>query len=57
MGVHNGGFVMNAGMPTRPDRAERIVGGMLAIVLLAGVVWALSGHGTAPGIDLHALLG
>ena len=57
MGVHNGGFVMNAGMPTRPDRAERIVGGMLAIVLLAGVVWALIGHGTAPGIDLHALLG
>jgi hypothetical protein len=25
--------------------------------LLAGVVWALIGHGTAPGIDLHALLG
>ena len=57
MGVHNGGFVMNAGMPTRPDRAERIVGGMLAIVLLAGVVWALIGHGAAPGIDLRALLG
>jgi hypothetical protein len=44
-------------MPTRPDRAERIVGGMLAIVLLVAVVWALTGHGTAPGIDLHALLG
>jgi len=57
MGAHNGGTVMTAGMPTRPDRAERIVGGMLAIVLLAGVVWALTGHGTAPGIDLHALLG
>jgi hypothetical protein len=48
---------MNAGMPTRPDRAERIVGGMLAIVLLAGVVWALIGHGTATGIDIHAILG
>ena len=48
---------MNAGMPTRPDRAERIVGGMLAIVLLAGVVWALIGHGPVPGIDLHAMLG
>jgi hypothetical protein len=57
MGLHNGGTVMNAGMPTRPDRAERIVGGMLAIVLLVAVVWALTGHGTAPGIDFHALLG
>ena len=56
-GAHYGGTVMNAGMPTRPDRAERIVGGMLTIVLLAGVVWALIGHGAAPGIDLHALLG
>jgi hypothetical protein len=48
---------MNAGMPTRTDRAERILGTMLAIVLLAGVAWALTGHGTALGIDLHALLG
>jgi hypothetical protein len=44
-------------MPTRTDRAERILGTMLAIVLLAGVAWALTGRGTAPGIDLHALLG
>ena len=48
---------MNAGMPTRPDRAERIVGGMLAVALLAGVVWALVGHGSTPGIDLRGLLG
>ena len=48
---------MNAGMPTRTDRTERILGTALAIVLLAAVVWALTSHGTAPGIDLHALLG
>lgn len=47
---------MNAGMPTRPDLAERIVRGMLAIALLAGVIWALSGQGGTPGIDLHGLL-
>ena len=57
MGLRKGGTVMNAGMPTRPDRAERIVRGMLAVALLAGVVWALSGHGGTPGIDLHGLLG
>ena len=56
-GLHFGGNAMNAGMPTRTDRAERILGTMLAIVLLAGVAWALTGHGTASGIDLHALLG
>jgi hypothetical protein len=51
------GTAMNAGMPTRTDRTERILGTTLAIVLLAAVVWALTRHGTAPGIDLHALLG
>jgi hypothetical protein len=56
-GLHFGGNAMNAGMPTRTDRAERILGTMLAIVLLAGVAWALTGHGTASGIHLHALLG
>ena len=48
---------MNAGMPARPDRAERIVRGMLQIALLAGVVWALRGHGASQGIDFRALLG
>lgn len=48
---------MTAGMPTRADRSERIVRGMLSIVLLAGVVWALFGHGQTNGLDLHAWLG
>jgi hypothetical protein len=48
---------MNAGMPTRSDRAERVLRTLLTIALLAGVAWALTGHGTAPGIDFHALLG
>ena len=56
-GLHFGGTAMNAGMPTRTDRAERVLGTMLVIVLLAAVAWALTDHGTAPGIDLHALLG
>ena len=47
---------MNASTPARPDRAERIVRGMLQIALLAGVIWALMGHGASPGIDVHALL-
>ena len=56
-GLHLGGAAMNAGMPTRTDRTERILGTLLAIVLLVAVAWALTNHGTAPGIDLHALLG
>jgi hypothetical protein len=44
-------------MPARPDRAERIVRGMLQIALLAGVVWAWMGHGASQGIDFRALLG
>ena len=48
---------MNAGMPTRSDRSERIVRAMLGIALLLGVAWALAGRGGVAGIDLHALLG
>lgn len=36
---------MNAGMPTRPDRYERLISGMLALVLIAGVAWALAQGG------------
>lgn len=47
---------MNAGMPTRIERSERIVRAMLGIALLLGVAWALAGPGGLPGLDLHALL-
>lgn len=48
---------MNAGTPIQPDRAERVVRGVLAIVVLAGVIWAMIGQGASSGIDLRALLG
>lgn len=47
---------MNAGKPTRPDRVESAVRGMLAFVLLAAVIWAvMNGGDTAPGFDLGSL--
>ncbi len=51
---------MNAGMPSRPDRPdrfERVVRGMLALALLAGVVWAVAHSGAAPGFDFRNVLG
>jgi hypothetical protein len=45
--VAQGGAAMNAGMPGRADRIEQVFRGVLALALLAGVVWALA-HG-APG--------
>lgn len=48
---------MNAGVPNRPDRFERVIRGMLALALLAGVVWALNSGGAAPEFSLDTLLG
>lgn len=43
---------MNAGMPTRPDRVERAMVGVLMLALVAGVVWALvRGSGAPFGLD------
>jgi len=43
---------MNAGMPSRPARGERVVSGMLALALLGGVLWALARNGGIPGLSL-----
>jgi hypothetical protein len=45
---------MSARLPGRPDRIERISRGLLALALVAGVIWALgqgasSGSGLFPG--------
>lgn len=47
---------MNAGMPTRSDRIERVARAMLALALLAGVIWALAGAGAVPTLSFHDLL-
>ena len=39
---------MNADKPARANRGESIVRGMLALVLLAAVVWALTANGSVP---------
>ena len=46
---------MNAGKPTRFGRVEGFVRGMLALALLAGVVWALTDGGAAPSFDFATL--
>lgn len=46
---------MNAGMPTRPDRIEQVFRGVLALALLAGVVWALA-QGVSGGSQLFGAL-
>jgi hypothetical protein len=48
------GGSMSARLPGRPDRIERISRGLLALALVAGVIWALgqgasSGPGFFPG--------
>ena len=43
---------MNAGKPVRFDRYERLLRGLLGLVLLAGVAWALTDGGTSPALDL-----
>ena len=48
---------MNAGKPTRFDRFERLVRGMLALALLAGVAWAMTDGGAMPAFDFGALRG
>ena len=48
---------MNAGKPVRFDRLERLVRGVLALALLAGVLWALTEGGVAPAFDLALLRG
>jgi hypothetical protein len=50
-----GGDAMNAGMPNRPDRIEQVFRGVLALALLAGVVWALA-HGASGGSQLASAL-
>jgi len=39
---------MNADKPARPDRVERVVRGLLAFVLLAAIVWALTNGSGVP---------
>lgn len=57
-GLRNrGDIAMNAGKPVRLDRAERVVRGMLAIALIAAVVWAVTDGGTASEFTLHRLWG
>jgi hypothetical protein len=46
---------MNAGMPTRPDRIEQVFRGVLALALLAGVIWALA-QGVSGGSQLVGAL-
>ncbi len=41
--VARGGVVMDTGVSSRSDWGERIVGGTLMIMLLAGIAWALAG--------------
>lgn len=47
---------MNAGKPTRSDRIEGLLRGMLAIVLLTAVAWAVAGN-PAEGFNLGSLRG
>jgi len=54
-GPVTGGTTMNAGKPTRFGRVEGFVRGMLALALLAGVVWALTDGGAAPSFDFATL--
>jgi hypothetical protein len=42
-------------MPGRPDRVEQLFRGVLALALLAGVVWALA-HGASGGSQLAGSL-
>lgn len=39
---------MNTEKPIRPDRLERLSRLMLALALLAGVIWALNDGGSLP---------
>ena len=48
---------MTAGKPTRLEWPDRIVRGMLALALLAGVAWSMTDGGTQPPFALVALLG
>lgn len=47
---------MNANMPNRQDRIERVVRSLLGLALLAGVVSALSGGAMLPEFNLSQLL-
>lgn len=47
---------MNAKLPTRQNRIERVIHGLLALALLAGVMSALFGAGIAPEFNLGQLL-
>ncbi len=48
---------MGTGLPDRADRVESVLGGTLALVLLAAVIWALSDGGNIAGLNLRAVLG
>ena len=50
--ARQGGDIMNAGMPTRPDRVERATWSVLMLALIAGVIWALvQGESVPFGLD------
>ncbi|MHB8911865.1 MAG: hypothetical protein ACYC42_04345 [Lysobacter sp.] len=48
---------MSAVKTTRKDRVESLLRGMLALALLAGVVWALTDGGASAPFDFVRLRG
>lgn len=54
MASQSRGWVMNAKMQGRGDRFERITRGLLGLVLMAAVAWALThgGAGSEAGLGL-----
>jgi hypothetical protein len=48
MAFVTGGVAMSAQKPIQPDRFERVARALLALALLAGVIWAWTDGGTMP---------
>ena len=52
-----GGNAMSAVKTNRKDRVESLLRGMLAMALLAGVIWVLSDGGSSPVFEFIWLRG
>lgn len=48
---------MSAVKINRKDRVENLLRGMLALALVAGVIWAMTDGGTVPALDFIRLRG